>query len=123
MPTPILMPKLSDDMREGKILAWKKNEGDAVESGEAIAEVETDKANLEVEAYSAGKLSKIIAPVGATVECGQPIAILLEEGEDESAAAPAAPAAAPAPAAAKRPAPPDSPGAAAVAQEGKGAAQ
>src|SRR5467141_364076 len=67
MPTPILMPKLSDDMREGKILAWKKKEGDAVESGEVIAEVETEKANLEVEAYNAGKLVKIVAPVGTTV--------------------------------------------------------
>lgn len=132
MPTPILMPKLSDDMREGKILAWKKREGDAVESGEAIAEVETDKANLEVEAYSAGKLSKIIAPVGATVECGQPIAILLEEGEAEGEAAEA-----PAPAPAKKvaapaqhavpkeaAAPPDSqPAAAAVAPESAGAAR
>ncbi|MBS2022326.1 MAG: 2-oxo acid dehydrogenase subunit E2, partial [Deltaproteobacteria bacterium] len=48
MPTPIVMPKLADDMREGKILSWKKKEGDPVESGEVIAEVETDKANLDV---------------------------------------------------------------------------
>ncbi len=106
MPTPIVMPKLADDMREGKILSWKKKEGDSVESGEVIAEVETDKANLDVEAYSAGKIGKIVAPVGATVPCGEPIAILLEEGEDVSAlaAAPAPKAASPAPAAHAAPA-------------------
>ncbi len=92
MPTPILMPKLSDDMREGKILAWKKKEGEAVESGEVIAEVETDKANLEVEAYNAGTLVRIIAPVGTTVPCGQPIAEVAEEGEASSPAQPAPPA-------------------------------
>jgi len=97
MPTPILMPKLSDDMREGKILAWKKKEGDPVESGEVIAEVETEKANLEVEAYSAGRLAKIVAPVGTTVPVGQPIAIVVEEGEELTAIEAAPPTATKAP--------------------------
>jgi pyruvate dehydrogenase E2 component (dihydrolipoamide acetyltransferase) len=119
MPTPILMPKLSDDMREGKILAWKKKEGDAVEAGEVIAEVETDKSNLEVEAYNAGTLVKIVAPVGATVPCGQPIALVAEEG-DEAAAAPVKDAAT----AKGTAAPPDSqPAAAAVAPTSKSAAE
>jgi len=97
MPTAIVMPKLSDDMREGKIISWKKKVGDKVESAEVIAEVETEKANLDVEAYAAGTLVQIVVEAGQSIAVGQPIAYVAEEGEE---AAPL-PAAKPAPAAAK----------------------
>ncbi len=101
MPTPILMPALSPTMTEGNLARWLKKEGDPVRSGEVIAEIETDKATMEVEAVDEGVLGKILVPAGTEgVKVNTPIAILLGEGEDASAlaAAPAAAPAAPAPA-------------------------
>ena len=100
MATPIQMPALSPTMKEGKIVKWLKKEGDKVSSGEAIAECETDKSNLEIEAYDDGYLLKIVVPEGEMATVGAPIAILGAKGEKVDgggAAKPAAPAAAPAP--------------------------
>ncbi|MBT7485581.1 MAG: biotin/lipoyl-binding protein, partial [Rhodospirillales bacterium] len=96
MPISILMPALSPTMTEGTLAKWHKKEGDTVESGDVLAEIETDKATMEVEAIDEGTLGKILVPDGtADVAVNTPIALILEEGEDASAldAAPAAPAA------------------------------
>jgi len=71
-----VMPKMSDTMEEGKIVTWRKQEGDAVQKGDALAEVETDKVNIEAVAYASGTLRKILAPVGATIAVGAPIALI-----------------------------------------------
>src|SRR5260370_7839130 len=73
---PILMPALSPTMKEGKITKWLKKEGDKISSGEAVAEVETDKSNLEVEAYEDGYLLKIVVPENESAPVGAPIAYL-----------------------------------------------
>lgn len=78
----IEMPKLSDTMEEGVIAKWNVKEGDKVESGDIIAEVETDKATMEVEVFDAGTILKILAEEGDAVPLGQPMAIIGEEGED-----------------------------------------
>ncbi|RKH13746.1 pyruvate dehydrogenase complex dihydrolipoamide acetyltransferase [Corallococcus sp. CA053C] len=98
----ILMPSLSPTMKEGKIVKWLKKEGDKVSSGDAIAEVETDKSNLEVEAYDDGTLARIVVGEGDLANVGAPIAYLTPKGAKAGAAAPAAskPAASQAPAAA-----------------------
>ena len=99
MATEVQLPALSPTMTEGKIVKWLKKEGDSISSGEAIAEVETDKSNLEVEAFDDGVLLKIIVPEGETGKVGAPIAVIGQKGEKvEASAAPAKPAAAPAPA-------------------------
>lgn len=86
MPIQILMPALSPTMTEGNLAKWLKNEGDLVSAGDVIAEIETDKATMEVEAVDEGILGKILVPGGTeNVQVNQPIAILLEEGEDASA--------------------------------------
>lgn len=86
MPVKILMPALSPTMTEGNLVRWLKKEGDEVESGQVLAEIETDKATMEVEAVEEGKLAKIIVPEGTeAVKVNEVIAILLEEDEDESA--------------------------------------
>ena len=86
MPTNILMPALSPTMTEGTLARWLKKEGDEVKSGQVIAEIETDKATMEVEAVDEGKLAKILVPAGTSgVKVNATIAILLEEGEDASA--------------------------------------
>jgi pyruvate dehydrogenase E2 component (dihydrolipoamide acetyltransferase) len=112
MPIEILMPALSPTMTEGNLAKWLKNEGEAVKPGDVIAEIETDKATMEVEAVDEGKLGKILVPAGSQgVKVNQPIALLLEEGEDASALAkaataapkPAAPAPTPAPTTAPAP--------------------
>jgi pyruvate dehydrogenase E2 component (dihydrolipoamide acetyltransferase) len=107
MATEVQLPALSPTMTEGKIVKWLKKEGDSISSGEAIAEVETDKSNLEVEAFDDGVLLKILVAEGETGKVGAPIAVIGQKGEKvEVSAAPAkapAPAAAPAPPA--RPAP------------------
>ena len=103
MPINILMPALSPTMTEGNLARWLKKEGDAVKPGDVIAEIETDKATMEVEAVEEGKIGKILVPDGAQgVKVNDVIAVLLEEGESPgdikaSGAAPA-PKAAPAPA-------------------------
>ena len=108
MPISILMPALSPTMTEGTLAKWLKKEGEAVKSGEAIAEIETDKATMEMEAADDGVLGRILVPAGtAGVKVNAPIALLLEEGEDKSALAKvSAPKAAPAPAPATLPATP-----------------
>ncbi len=86
MPTPILMPALSPTMEQGKLSRWLKKEGDHVASGDAIAEIETDKATMEVEAVDEGVIGKIMIPEGTEgVPVNTPIAVLLAEGEDASA--------------------------------------
>jgi pyruvate dehydrogenase E2 component (dihydrolipoyllysine-residue acetyltransferase) len=131
MSTNILMPALSPTMTEGTLARWLKKEGEAVKAGDVIAEIETDKATMEVEAVDEGVLGKIIVPDGTTgVQVNAPIAILLEEGETMAAtplppATPPLPVAAPAPAsvthlAAAVPGPP--PALAAPARAGNGAA-
>ncbi|GAB3682257.1 pyruvate dehydrogenase complex dihydrolipoamide acetyltransferase [Saccharopolyspora tripterygii] len=97
--TDIQMPRLSDTMEEGVIANWHKQVGDKVSRGEVVAEIETDKALMELEAYDDGVLEKILVEAGTTVPIGEPIAVL---GDGSGAAAEAAPApAAPAPAAAE----------------------
>jgi len=100
MPILIEMPKLSDTMTEGTLVRWKKKIGDKIEMGDVIAEIETDKATMEMEAFDDGILTEIYAKEGDRVALGQKIAMLLEPGETAGAegakpAAPAAPATAP----------------------------
>jgi pyruvate dehydrogenase E2 component (dihydrolipoamide acetyltransferase) len=106
MATNILMPALSPTMTEGTLARWLKKEGEAVKAGDVIAEIETDKATMEVEAVDEGVLGKILVADGtAGVKVNEPIAVLVEEGEAVPAAAPATPAS-PAAAAAPEPATP-----------------
>ena len=94
MPIPILMPALSPTMTEGNLAKWLKHEGDSIESGDIIAEIETDKATMEIEAVDEGVLGRILVAEGTEgVAVNTPIALLLEEGDDASALE--APAAAP----------------------------
>jgi len=67
MAVKVMMPKGSDTMTEGKVLKWLKNEGDAISTGDAIVEIETDKVNMEVEAMGSGVLRKILVPAGSAV--------------------------------------------------------
>jgi pyruvate dehydrogenase E2 component (dihydrolipoamide acetyltransferase) len=97
--TKVVMPKLSEAMDTGRIIKWIKKEGDPVSGGEIVAEIETDKADVEMEAFGAGVLRKILVPAGERAPVGTLIAVIAEPGEDISsvvagAAAPAAPAAA-----------------------------
>ena len=86
MPTEVLMPALSPTMEKGNLAKWLKKEGDPVKSGDVIAEIETDKATMEVEAADEGTLGKILVPEGtADVAVNTPIAVILGEGEDKSA--------------------------------------
>ncbi len=120
MATTIVMPQMGYDMREGTVVKWRKQEGEPVTRGEVIAEIETDKATVEMEAYSTGVLGRIVAEEGRTVPVGDLIAVITEPGEAVPAAeeltrgqpaptppaqAAAAPAPAPAPSAAPAPAP------------------
>lgn len=77
----ITMPQLSDTMDKGTILSWRKKEGDKVSRGDALAEVATDKADLEIESFHEGVLLKIHTPEGSTVQVGQIIALIGEKGE------------------------------------------
>ena len=86
MPTNVLMPALSPTMEKGNLAKWLKKEGDSVKAGDVIAEIETDKATMEVEAVDEGVLAKIVVPEGtADVPVNQPIAVLAGEGEDAEA--------------------------------------
>ncbi|HEY8332762.1 MAG TPA: biotin/lipoyl-containing protein, partial [Tardiphaga sp.] len=118
MPINILMPALSPTMEKGNLAKWLKKEGDKVKSGDVIAEIETDKATMEVEAVDEGTIAKILVPEGTQdVAVNAIIAVLAGDGEDvkaagagaaapksappaEAAREPSKPAAAPAPAAA-----------------------
>ena len=85
MPIEILMPALSPTMTEGNLAKWLKKEGDEVHSGDVLAEIETDKATMEVEAVDDGKIGKILVPEGAQgIKVNAPIALLLGEDEDAS---------------------------------------
>ncbi|HXA98598.1 MAG TPA: dihydrolipoamide acetyltransferase family protein [Candidatus Dormibacteraeota bacterium] len=112
MITKVLMPKLSDAMETGKVIKWLKKVGEPVKGGDVIAEIETDKANVEIEAFGTGVLRKIIVEEGGQVPVGDLIGVIADPADDISsvaagaakpataapAAAPAAPAARPAPA-------------------------
>jgi pyruvate dehydrogenase E1 component beta subunit len=85
MPIEVLMPALSPTMEKGNLAKWLKKEGDSVKSGDIIAEIETDKATMEVEAADEGTLGKILVPEGtADVAVNTPIAVILSDGEDKS---------------------------------------
>ena len=126
MPTNILMPALSPTMEKGNLAKWLKAVGDTVKAGDVIAEIETDKATMEVEAVDEGTLAAILVPAGTQdVAVNTPIAVITAEGEDATAAAaaPAPKAAAPAPvaapAASAAPAPTVAAGPAPVAASGE----
>ena len=108
MPTVIKMPKLSDTMTEGTLLKWKIKKGDKVEMGEIIAEVETDKATMEMEAFDDGIVHELYVDEGGKVPVGAKMVLLVQPGEDPTAApkedGPADAPAAPAPAKAAAPA-------------------
>jgi pyruvate dehydrogenase E2 component (dihydrolipoyllysine-residue acetyltransferase) len=94
MPINVLMPALSPTMEKGNLAKWLKKEGDRIKSGDILAEIETDKATMEVEAVDEGILAKIIVSEGtADVPVNQPIAVIAEEGEDPKAVGAAQPAA------------------------------
>jgi pyruvate dehydrogenase E2 component (dihydrolipoamide acetyltransferase) len=80
--TRVVMPKLSEAMETGKLLRWVKQEGDAIAGGDIIAEIETDKADIELEAFGGGVLRKVLVAPGATVPVGNLIAVIAEAGED-----------------------------------------
>ena len=92
MSVEIVMPKLSDTMEEGTILKWLKQVGDRVAAGEVIAEVETDKADMELEAYDEGVLSEVRVAEGQSAPVGAVIAVLTAPGEQAATKKPAAPA-------------------------------
>jgi len=130
--TKVVMPKLSEAMETGKIIKWLKKEGDRIQGGDILAEIETDKADVEMEAFGAGVLRKVLVPAGEKAPVGTLIGVIAEPGDDiaavlASAPAPAAagvgaagsasarnntrsaPSAAPTPSAAPAPAPPPRP--------------
>jgi pyruvate dehydrogenase E2 component (dihydrolipoamide acetyltransferase) len=118
MATNILMPALSPTMTEGTLARWLKKEGDAVKAGDVIAEIETDKATMEVEAVDEGVLGRILVADGTEgVKVNAPIAVLVEEGEAIPAAGAAPPAKAPAPASVAPPPPAPTPVASAPAPQ------
>src|SRR5919202_5623081 len=100
--TKVQMPKLSEAMETGKIIKWLKKEGDRVQSGDILAEVETDKADVEMEAFGNGVLRKILVPAGEKAAVGALIGVIADANEDigsvvsQAAPAPQASAAAPA---------------------------
>ena len=98
MATQVVMPKLSPTMEEGQVARWLKKEGDKVSMGEPIAEIDTDKATMEMQALSAGILRKVLVQEGESAPLGQPIAIIGEPDEDISTLLKSEPASAPAPA-------------------------
>ena len=111
MATNIVMPQMGYDMREGTVVRWYKQEGETVNRGEVIADIETDKATVEFEAYTGGVLGRIVAAAGVAVPVGELIAIITDPGEPApdapAASAPTAiaPVAAPSPAPAMTPVP------------------
>lgn len=82
MITRVVMPKLTDTMEEGVVVAWKKQEGETVDSGDVLAEIETDKAVLDLEAFGSGVLRKVLVPEGETVKAGKLIAVIAEQDDD-----------------------------------------
>ena len=82
--TKVVMPKLSEQMETGKIIKWLKQEGDRIQSGDILAEVETDKADVEMEAFGSGVLRKILVPAGNQAPVGSLIGVIAEPSEDIS---------------------------------------
>src|SRR5438034_2817835 len=107
MATQVVMPKLSPTMEEGQLTRWLKKEGDKVSMGEPLAEIDTDKATMEMQALSNGVLRKILINEGDSAPLGQPIAIIGEPDEDISKLLKTASAAKPAKAREKAEAPPE----------------
>src|SRR5437764_7855876 len=101
--TKVVMPKLSEAMESGKIIKWLKKEGDRVQAGDILAEVETDKADVEMEAFGGGVLRKILAQAGEKAPVGTLIGVIAEPSDDISALLAGAPAPAAASAAAPGP--------------------
>ena len=91
MPVEIVMPRLSDTMENGTIARWLKKEGDEVKKGEALADVETDKATMPLESYATGRLARVLLPEGQSVPIGTPIAVIAVGGETLPSAEPAPP--------------------------------
>ena len=87
MASRVVMPKLTDTMEEGVVVEWKKKEGDPVQAGDVIAEIETDKAVMDLEAFASGILRKVMAREGETVKAGALIGVIGEADEDITAAA------------------------------------
>ncbi len=109
MAVAVVMPRLSDTMKEGKVAKWRKAEGDAVKKGDVLLDVETDKATLEVQAFESGVLRKILVPEGKTVRIGTNIGVIAGPEEDISKYLAAKPEAAPPPKAAAPPPAPKAP--------------
>src|SRR3972149_3393989 len=82
MATKIMMPKLSDTMEEGVILKWLRKEGEKIKQGEILVEIESDKADMELEAYDSGIVRKIVVPEGGKAKIGALIAVIGEADED-----------------------------------------
>src|SRR3984893_2907026 len=123
MPINILMPALSPTMEKGNLAKWLKKEGDKVKSGDVIAEIETDKATMEVEAVDEGTIAKILVPEGTQdVPVNDVIAVLAGDGEDVKSAGAGAAKAAAKPAEAPAPKPVAAPAPAAAAPAPKPAA-
>jgi len=118
VPTNVIMPSLGFDMTEGLLARWLKNEGDPVVKGQAIAEIETEKATVEIEAAVSGILVRIIVQAGETVPIGTLIGVIAEAGDEVTTVS----APSPAPPAPARPAPPASPPPGPVPEAGEGAA-
>jgi pyruvate dehydrogenase E2 component (dihydrolipoamide acetyltransferase) len=100
MITKVLMPKLSDAMESGKVIKWLRKEGEAIKGGDVIAEIETDKANVEIEAFGSGVLRKIVVPEGDSVPVGELIGVIADPSDDIANLAAAPKPSAPKPAAA-----------------------
>src|SRR6266581_3308927 len=94
----VVLAKLSPTMEEGTIVKWSKKEGDAVKVGDVLAEIETDKANMEMEALAPGVLRKILVPAGGKAPVGALIGVVADAKEDISAVLAQAPVPSPAPA-------------------------
>jgi len=94
MPTTVTMPRLSDTMEAGTVIKWHVKEGDTVATGDVLADVETDKATMEMQTYDDGVVAKLLIGAGDRVAIGTPIAVIAVDGEDASSAGAAKPAAA-----------------------------
>ena len=82
MASRVVMPKLTDTMEEGVVVKWKKREGEVVGSGDVLAEIETDKAVMDLEAFASGTLRRVLVPEGTTVKAGELIAVIADPDED-----------------------------------------
>src|ERR1043165_6863385 len=122
MATKVIMPKLSPTMEEGQISRWLKKEGDKVSMGEPLAEIDTDKATMEMQALANGVLRKILIGEGESAPLGQLIAVIGDPNEDIASVVAEAPATAPKPEEQKKPEPEKAPEQPAPAPQAKAAA-